>query len=296
RDMMKPGLTMAAQYRAESSIRDMMKPGLAMAAQCRAESSIRDMMKPGLTMAAQYRAESSIRDMVKPGLAMAAQCRVESSIRDMVKPGLTMAAQFGTAPAISDMVENGALSSLIERVPVSPHYPSPRVEEGVWAEYDVPADREERSLEFRLRKIDPGLGDMLLGARQALNTPNPDRSRHVLISLRELVTHVLRLLAPDGSIQIWNSDPDYYHNGRPTRRARLLYINREINTGSLSKSVDAHVHLALILMDELNAESHIISSRLTEQELRALVIDTESLLYSILGKFLLNQSTKTTPM
>ena len=281
------GSAMAARLRAAPSIKDV--AGSAMAARLRAAPSTRDVIRSA--MAARFRATPSIRDVI--GSAMAAQLRAAPSTRDVIRSA--MAAQLTAAPSIRDMINEVTLPPLVERFPVFPHYPFSEDEEGVQPEYEVTV-QETRSLELGLLELEPDLLNLLQGARVALKTPNPDRPRHVLVSLRELVTQVLHLLAPDDSIRSWTNDSSLYHNGRPTRRARLLYIYREIYTGALSKFVDTRVDLALILMDALNAETHAIPPRLTEQELRVLVVETESLLYSILGEFLINQARTTLPM
>ena len=217
-------------------------------------------------------------------------------IGDLLRQPIGIGDLLGEPMGIGDLLGPITLPSIVAREPVTTQYPSPEDEQGDWAGYQSPTIREERSLENGLLRVEPGLLNLLQGARLALSTPNPDRPRHVIVSLRELVTHVLHLLALDARIQNWNSDPDCYHNGRPTRRTRLLYIYRNINSGPLSKSVGAHVTWALTLMDELNAESHAITSRLTEQELQVLVVETESLLYSIIGKFFLGQNRTTPPL
>ena len=164
------------------------------------------------------------------------------------------------------------------------------LEQGLRLESRASLGHGIEALEYQLANIDPDLLNLLWGARAALETPNPDRARQVMVSLRELVTHVLHLLAPDASIQNWNNDPNCYHNGRPTRKTRLLYINRKISSASLSKSVDAHVAWTLELIKVLNAETHVISSCLTDQELHTIVIATESLLYSLLWTFPVGQT------
>jgi hypothetical protein len=158
----------------------------------------------------------------------------------------------------------------------------PEDKQDVLDEYEVPVVPEERSLEDWLRKIDTGLPDLLHGAREALNTANPDRARHVVASTRELITHVLHRLAPDDGIRAWTDDVHYYENGRPTRRARLLYINRGINVDPLSNFVDADVKSVLTLINALHAGAHEITSRLTDRQLRALVDRMESLLLFLL--------------
>ena len=138
------------------------------------------------------------------------------------------------------------------------------------------------TLEYRLAHLDPGLPKMLSGARAALNTPNPDRARHVIVSLRELVTHVLHRLAPDECLCNWINDESLLDDGRPTREARLRYIHREISSGILSKPIKYHLKWGIALIRILNRETHVVSSRLNDQELLALHSATESLLHFVL--------------
>ena len=137
---------------------------------------------------------------------------------------------------------------------------------------------KEHSLEDWLHKLEPGLVKILRGAREALISSNADRARHVATSIRELFTHVLHRLAPDENIRAWTTDALYYNNGRPTRRARLLYINKEINLEPFSEFVDADVNAVLTLIDALQLGTHDIRSQLTDRQLRALVDRMESLL------------------
>src|SRR3972149_6300750 len=137
---------------------------------------------------------------------------------------------------------------------------------------------KEHSLEDWLHKLEPGLVNLLRGAREALISSNADRARHVATSIRELFTHVLHRLAPDENIRAWTTDALYYNNGRPTRRARLLYINKEINLELFSEFVDADVNAVLTLIDALQLGTHDIRSQLTDRQLRALVDRMESLL------------------
>lgn len=146
--------------------------------------------------------------------------------------------------------------------------------------YEVPVVPEETFLEDRLRDIDRDLPNLLQGARHALSPDNPDRARHVTVSLRELIGRVLHHLAPDNKIRAWTDNPIYYHDRRPTREARLQYINREISSGDLSKFVDADVISTIKLIKVLNTGTHVTTSCLTDRELQALVTRTELLLLS----------------
>jgi hypothetical protein len=158
----------------------------------------------------------------------------------------------------------------------------PEDKQDVPDEYQVPIVPEEVSLEDSLQKINSGLPILLRGAREALNAANPDRARHVVTSIRELFTHVLHRLAPDDGIRAWTNNAQLFDNGRPTRRARLLYINRGINVDPLSNFVDADVNSALTLINALHAGTHEITSPFTDRQLRALVDRMESLLLFLL--------------
>lgn len=140
----------------------------------------------------------------------------------------------------------------------------------------------EVSLEDLLVRLNEGLIPLWRGAKAALKSYNPDRSRHIVVSLRELVTHVLHQTAPDNDIRSWTADPSFFNNGRPTRQARLHFICRSLNHDPfrqfVSKDVSAHLELIKILQ----RGTHGVSIDLTDEQLRALVIRTESLVRFIL--------------
>ena len=168
-------------------------------------------------------------------------------------------------------------AELLEQITV------PEDEQEVLDEYEVIAIPEERTLEDWLGEINSGFPSLLRGARAALHTNNPDRARHVTVSLRELIGRILHQFAPKDKIKTWSTDPNHYdEEGKPTRRARLLYICREINVDPLSKFVDANVTLALTLIKALSSEAHVIPCRLTDQQLQALMNRAESCLLFLL--------------
>ena len=146
-----------------------------------------------------------------------------------------------------------------------------------------------------LESLDPALAVPYLGAREALESSNPDRVRHILVSLRELWNHVLHRLAPDHEMWCWvNSQGEldqlckegklvYIKNGQYglTRRARILYICRELNHPPLADFLDQDTN-ALVKLVEFLQRVHKLESPLTEQQLRAILLRTESWLTYIL--------------
>jgi hypothetical protein len=132
-----------------------------------------------------------------------------------------------------------------------------------------------------LRDVDSDLPSLLSGARTAASSTNPDRIRHVCVSLRELLGHVLRRLAPDDAIRAWSEDPAHFHEGRPTRKARLLFLYGAIDSHSLRQFVEADVRAAIELVDFLNSATHVVSSELSSTALAVLIARVEGALLFI---------------
>jgi predicted pPIWI-associating nuclease len=143
-------------------------------------------------------------------------------------------------------------------------------------------DEIEATTDQLLAALNPKLRSIWLGAKEALRSGNPDRGRHVVVSLRELVTHVLHTLAPNERIKTWTSDPSYFHEGRPTREARVLFICRGVNHGPFSKFVIADVRASIEFIDLFQRGTHELAVSFSEIQLRALITRTESLLRFLL--------------
>jgi len=129
------------------------------------------------------------------------------------------------------------------------------------------------------------LQQVYIGARDALYGNNADRARHILSSLRELWNHLLRRLAPDDLVAAWipgvSNQKDLLHDGKPTRRARVLYVCRELNNEPLTDFL-MHDTRALVKLIELFNRVHELETALTDEQLRAILIRTDSWLMYIL--------------
>ena len=136
-----------------------------------------------------------------------------------------------------------------------------------------------------LQQVDPGLARPYIGARDALHGNNADRARHILSSLRELWNHLLRRLAPDESVAVWipgiTNQKDLLHEGKPTRRARVLYVCRELNNDPLTDFL-MHDTRALVKLIELFNRVHELETELSDEQLRAILLKTDSWLMYIL--------------
>jgi len=131
-------------------------------------------------------------------------------------------------------------------------------------------------LETILCELDPSLIKLWRGATESLNSRNPDAVRHFAISLRELLTHVIHMLAPDNEVKNWSNLPEHFKNNRPTRRARLLYICREINYDPFSKFLRKDIDTILTSIDIIQEGAHAIDPPLTSLQLKALKNRIES--------------------
>jgi len=151
-------------------------------------------------------------------------------------------------------------------------------------ETEILEKEHERASTFlcgALSQLNPELVVIYQGAVDSLNSENPDRQRHFSVSLRELFTHVLHKLSPDHEFTKWNTEPANLHNGKPTRRGRLLYIYRKINFSPFRKFIQKDVDAALTFVKLFEEGTHKAQGPFENQQCQALLTRMESLLYSI---------------
>jgi hypothetical protein len=129
-----------------------------------------------------------------------------------------------------------------------------------------------------LGKVDKKLIRLWNGALQSMTSANPDRVRHFAVSLRELQTHVLHVLAPSEKVRAWSTSPEHYHEGKPTRRARLLYICRTLAHEPFEKFVEDDVKSHIAFLQLFQEGTHSLDIPFRESDLMALKARTESLL------------------
>lgn len=132
-----------------------------------------------------------------------------------------------------------------------------------------------------LRELDPDLPLMLVGARVVLESKHADYVRHFAASLRELFTQVLHHLAPDDAVRVWTTTPADFHNGRPTRKARLRYVTRDVPLlfgGFVNADVDAVVEFVNLFQKG----THAPRPDFTPDEVNDLKVRMEGLLRILL--------------
>ena len=147
------------------------------------------------------------------------------------------------------------------------------------AEFDLveKAIEETSNCTVLLKAVDPQLATMYAGARDAVRGDNPDRGRHLLVSLRELLSNLLRKIAPDERVLTWipNGSDNWLHEGRPTRKARLHYLCREIEHGPMDDFVVSDAKATVKFIEVFN-RIHQPEVELSDKQLHALLHRTES--------------------
>jgi hypothetical protein len=93
---------------------------------------------------------------------------------------------------------------------------------------------------------------------------------------------VLHLLAPDEKIGLWSKDPNHYFNGRPTRKARLYFICRNISSEPFSKFVDKDIEATLAFIDLFQRGTHTIDPNFSHNHLTTIKSKAETTLRFIL--------------
>lgn len=137
-------------------------------------------------------------------------------------------------------------------------------------------------LETALARFNPELVALWKGARRAVFSDNPDRTRHISISLRELLGHALRRLAPDTAIASWTQQPAHFDKGKPTRRARLEYLYSSVEATPLRKLVEADIRAAIELFDVLSAGAHVVNLGANTDALMLMLTRAEGILLLLL--------------
>jgi hypothetical protein len=197
-------------------------------------------------------------------------------------------------------------ASVISLPPVVSQYPAVeffngvRVAESVTVEsadeFELEAELEEEThqlekdiqqetaniLEELLGRLNVELIIPLHGARQSLASTNPDKVRHLATSLRELFTHVLHALSPDDKVKSWSNFPEHYQNGKPTRRARLLYICRSLNHDPFSDFLEKDIDAVLEFIKLFQRGTHEIIPTYTDFHLKMMLVRMESALRFLL--------------
>ena len=195
-----------------------------------------------------------------------------------VLPDLTYLPTFALPGATREVFITGYALDTI-RVPEEPE----DVEDASVVQLIAEVEQETSGCIGLLQAVDPALARPYIGAHDAFRGRNADKARHILSSLREFWNHLLHRLAPDEHVLSWISTEDkkLLYEGRPTRRARVLYVCRSLNHEPLADFVVQDTR-ALVKLVEFFNRVHELDLELTDEQLRAILLRTDSWLTYIL--------------
>lgn len=137
-------------------------------------------------------------------------------------------------------------------------------------------------LEERLKDVDPDLIPLLHGASEAFRSSSPDHLRHFSVSGRELIDHLLRTLADDEAIVSWSNNPRHFSDKGPTRRARIEYILRNIQSENLKDFIKKDIDAFLTFVNVLQEGTHSLCPNELEDFELALLWRLKTMLLEIL--------------
>jgi len=134
---------------------------------------------------------------------------------------------------------------------------------------DISSDFLKKSdIEVSLSALSSDLGSRWKGALFSLNHNNPDASRHFCSSIREILTAVINIKAPDESVLISYPNCEL-HNSRPNRRSKIKYILQggSFILNTMTNFVDEDVKDVIKLFEKLNSGTHGKAGKLNVQQL-----------------------------
>ena len=147
-------------------------------------------------------------------------------------------------------------------------------------------EEENSNCVVLLKAVDPNLVRLYEGAYDALQGVSPDRERQFLSSLRELYDHLMREIAPNQEVLKWiesdnKDDNTLLNKGKPTRKARISYVLRDLNNGPLTNFIVTDTQ-SFVYFFAVFQRIHALRPTLSERELRALWFRAKSWLSYIL--------------
>ena len=136
-------------------------------------------------------------------------------------------------------------------------------------------------VDLMLADLNPDYVTVLDEAFEALAGKSLGRVRHTLVSLRELITHVLHDLSPDADLIAWSKDPKHFDKGKPTRAGRYLYICRFVTYGAYGDYLKKSSKMTSAFFELMNV-LHDVRPDVGEFQLRLMLTDAIGILRFLL--------------
>jgi len=197
------------------------------------------------------KASNALRDTYDSLLATVAERTVVPEIAPavIIKPSLSTAGQFRTLRSLG-------FSESHEHEPIDNDFNDVLTKD--W-------DETERVV----AETEPLWLIPLKGAEESFLSANPEKVRHTITSLRELLTQILHRFAPDDMVHEQLPEGKWYHEGKPTRRARLMVIlTKKHGSDLLLDFLDKDIDAALEMFELFQQGTHEIVSNISPAELK----------------------------
>lgn len=254
--------------------------------QCRRSTEATQLLYEQARVASLYTSTAQ-RELALPGLSVFEPLTAELAAltRSAVRVLNGLSAIPETVNSLSDwqiqaptLVPYAGASSLVVFRPTAP----------ALAGYDGPLDslldEVGDSIEDRLISVSPALATPYRGARSALVAAGPDWRRHVGVSLRSVLEGLLDALAPEDALYAFFDEPEVHrHEGRFTRKAKLIFIFREIAIDGYAQMAENDMQMTLATFYPANEAVHELTSTLTERQGRVLLRRVQGCLLTILA-------------
>jgi len=196
---------------------------------------------------------------------------------DIIKPPILFDTlpDYLIAPVMSGSSHFQILKSL--------NYIDTSVEDEIEEEYFEAISDNCSMAEKKIRSANQDWLVLLNGAEQSFLSRNPDKVRHTITSLRELITQILHVYAPDNELKQKYTDPKYYYQGNPTRRARIKYIlYTKYSNSALLDILDKDILATLAMFDLFQNGTHTVVSPLSDEELKFILKRTKLLIEQLI--------------
>jgi len=149
---------------------------------------------------------------------------------------------------------------------------------------DIARDTRDE-IEQWLTQLHPSFCEMWQGAQQAFDSKGPDWPRQMMVSLRTLLEHLTKQLAPDEDVRAWSQKSEFYRDNKPgnppSGTGRISYICRHINGSSFADFLKADIRVSISLWQYLN-RVHALENSMLEVQLQVILERFEAMLRLIM--------------
>jgi len=107
------------------------------------------------------------------------------------------------------------------------------------------------NIDLIFKELDNDLQKLWLETKSAYFGNYLGNERHCMFCMRELFTQLIHRFAPDEQILTWTSESKYFDKGKPTRRARIDFIYRNLNNNFMLEFIKSDIDFTLKINDFL---------------------------------------------